>query len=270
VRDSKPPAGARLRLLGYPIDAVGMDEAVARCEAAIASRAYLQQVSVNAAKFVAMSKDAALREMVAESGLITADGQSVVWAARLLRVRLPERVAGIDLMARLLEAADRSGHRVYVLGARREVLATALERLRALHPALEIAGARDGYYDDTEVAQVCAEIRAARPDILFVAMSSPRKEHFLGEHGESLGVPFAMGVGGSIDVIAGVTRRAPRALQRLGLEWAYRLGQEPRRLASRYLRTNTRFVWMVLRALPRALTRRASGDDAAAPSGPTA
>jgi N-acetylglucosaminyldiphosphoundecaprenol N-acetyl-beta-D-mannosaminyltransferase len=263
----EPRPGPRLRLLGCPIDAVGMAEAVARCEKAIGAKRYLQQVSVNAAKFVAMSEDGPLREMVAASDLITADGQSVIWAARLLGVRLPERVAGIDLMERLLEVADRKGYRVYVLGARREVLETALEQLRARHPRLIIAGARDGYYEDSAVEQVCEEIRAARADILFVAMSSPRKEHFLGGHGESLGVHFAMGVGGSIDVIAGLTRRAPRAIQRLGLEWAYRLGQEPRRLAWRYLRTNSRFAWMVLRAM---LTRRGNEGDAAARSGPAA
>jgi N-acetylglucosaminyldiphosphoundecaprenol N-acetyl-beta-D-mannosaminyltransferase len=260
------PSGARLSFLGCPVDAVDMDEAVARCERAIASRGYLQQVSVNAAKLVAIADDPELREMVFESDLVTADGQSVVWAARLLGVRLPERVAGIDLMERLLAAADRRGYRVFVLGARAEVLETALERLRERYPRLTVAGARDGYYGDHEVAAVCEEIRAARPDILFVAMSSPRKEHFLGENGEALEVPFAMGVGGSIDVVAGLTRRAPALVQRAGLEWLYRLLQEPRRLASRYLRTNGRFAWMVLRAL---ITRRASAGAAGAPSGPT-
>jgi N-acetylglucosaminyldiphosphoundecaprenol N-acetyl-beta-D-mannosaminyltransferase len=244
-----------------------MNEAVERCEQAIAERRYLQQVSVNASKLVAMSEDPTLREMVAGSGLITADGQSVVWAARLLGVRLPERVAGIDLMERLLAAADRKGYRVFVLGARREALDTALERLRARFPDLMIAGARDGYYEDSEVGEVCEEIRTARADILFVAMSSPRKEHFLDEHGGALDVPFAMGVGGAIDVIAGLIRRAPRALQRLGLEWAYRLSQEPRRLASRYIRTNPRFAWMVIRA---RFTRRGSAGDVEAPSGPPA
>lgn len=267
MRGAEHPRGARLRVLDCPLDAVDMDEAVERCEEAIASGRYLQQVSVNAAKLVAMAADPELREMVLDSDLITADGQSVVWASRLLGSPLPERVAGIDLMERLLAAADRNGYRVYVLGARRDVLDTALARLRERYPRLVIAGARDGYYEDAEVGAVCEEIHAARPDILFVAMSSPRKEHFLGAHGEALGVPFAMGVGGSIDVIAGLTRRAPRALQRLGLEWLYRLLQEPRRLASRYLRTNARFALLVARAM---FTRRGSAADVRAPSGPAA
>jgi N-acetylglucosaminyldiphosphoundecaprenol N-acetyl-beta-D-mannosaminyltransferase len=260
-------AANRLEVLDCPLDTVTMEQAVARCEKAIASRRYLQHMSVNAAKIVALRSDPEMRRMVTGAGLITADGQSVVWAARLLGARLPERVAGIDLMTRLLEAADANGYRVYVLGARRSVLDVALARLRERYPRLTVAGARDGYYADDEAAEVCEEIRASGADILFVAMSSPRKEFFLGERGVALGVPFAMGVGGSIDVIAGVTRRAPRVLQRAGLEWAYRLAQEPRRLARRYVITNGRFVWMVLRAL---VTRRGSAVACPAPAEPPA
>jgi len=243
-----------------------MDEAVARCEAAIATRAYLQHMSVNANKFAGMHGDPELREMVRSCGLVTADGQSVVWGTRLLGARLPERVAGIDLMTRLLEAADREGYAIFVLGAKREVLDTAMAKIRERYPGLAIAGARDGYYEDDEAAEVCDEIRASGADMLFVAMSSPRKEYFLGERGPSLGVPFAMGVGGSIDVIAGLTRRAPEALQRAGLEWAYRLAQEPRRLAHRYLKTNARFALMVLKAL---VTRRGSAVAVPTPDEPS-
>jgi N-acetylglucosaminyldiphosphoundecaprenol N-acetyl-beta-D-mannosaminyltransferase len=257
----------RLEVLGCPLDVVTMEQAVARCEAAISSGRYLQHMSINAAKLVALRDDPQMRRMVRDCGLITADGQSVVWAARLLGARLPERVAGIDLMTRLLEAAEAGGYSVFVLGARREVLDTALRRLRERHPRLRVAGSRDGYYAESEATEVGEEIRASGADILFVAMSSPRKEYFLGERGAALGVPFAMGVGGSIDVVAGVTTRAPRILQKLGLEWAYRLAQEPRRLARRYFATNARFAWMVLRAF---LTRRGSAVVCAAPDEPRA
>lgn len=260
-------AATRVEVLGCPLDVVTMAQAVERCEQAIASRRYLQHMSVNAAKLVALRDEPELREMVNRCGLITADGQSVVWAGRMLGAPLPERVAGIDLMTRLLEAADSKGYSVYVLGARRSVLDTALTRLRERYPRLTVAGARDGYYEDEEAAEVCEEIRASGADILFVAMSTPRKEYFLGERGPLLGVPFVMGVGGSIDVIAGVTRRAPRLLQRAGLEWAYRLVQEPRRLGRRYGTTNARFAWMVLRAL---VTRRGSAVASQAPGEPSA
>jgi N-acetylglucosaminyldiphosphoundecaprenol N-acetyl-beta-D-mannosaminyltransferase len=260
-------AATRLEVLDCPLDAITMDQAVARCEGAIDSRRYLQHMSVNAAKLVALHDDPGMREMIVPCDLITADGQSVVWAARLLGAKLPERVAGIDLMTRLLEAAAAKGYGVYVLGARRGVLDTALARLCERYPQLKVAGSRDGYYADDEAAEVCEEIRASGADILFVAMSSPRKEYFLGERGASLGVPFTMGVGGSIDVIAGVTHRAPRLLQRLGLEWAYRLAQEPRRLARRYFTTNARFAAMVLRAM---VTRRGSAAVFPAPDEPSA
>jgi len=257
----------RLEVLGCPLDVITMDQAVARCEQAIASRRYLQHMSVNAAKLVALHDDPELHRMIASCGLITADGQSVVWAARLLGARLPERVAGIDLMTRLLEAADAKGYSVYVLGARRNVLDAALARLHERYPRLTVAGARDGYYADDEATEVSEEIRASGADILFVAMSSPRKEYFLGERGPDLGVPFVMGVGGSIDVVAGITRRAPRILQKAGLEWAYRLAQEPRRLARRYVTTNARFAWVVLQAL---VTRRGSAVACPAPGEPPA
>lgn len=259
--------GARVHLLGSPLDVVDMDEAVARCEAAIASREYLQHMSINAAKLVSMRDDEELRDGVNACGLVTADGQSVVWAARLLGVRLPERVAGIDLMERMLAAAEERGYRVYFLGAKQEVLDTAIARLQERHPKLIVAGSQHGYFSDEETDAVAAAIREARADILFVAMTSPRKEHFLGRLGPSLGAPFAMGVGGSVDVVAGHTKRAPVALQRAGLEWAYRMAQEPRRLGKRYLVKNAQFTWMVLRE---RFTRRSSGPGGAAAAAPAA
>jgi len=178
---------------------------------------------------------------------VTADGQAVVWASRLLGDPLPARVAGIDLMLELLALADRRGYRVFILGAHPGVLERAVGRLRERHPGLTIAGYRHGYFSAADEPDVAAQIREARPDLLFVAMSSPRKEYFLGRWGPHLDVPFSMGVGGAVDVIAGITRRAPRPLQRLGLEWAFRLAQEPRRLARRYVITNSAFVWLTAR-----------------------
>ena len=206
-------------------------------------------MAINAAKLVAMHDDPKLCGIVDGCGLVSADGQSVVWASRLLGDPLPERVAGIDLMDALLGLAERRGYHVYFLGARSDVLGRALERLRERFPRLEVAGARDGYFADDEAHEVCAAIRSSRPDILFVAMSSPRKEYFLGEYGPALGAPFVMGVGGSIDVIAGITRRAPVAWQRLGLEWLFRLLQEPRRMFRRYAVTNARFLGLIGRGL---------------------
>ena len=239
----------RAEILGCPIDRLGMTDTLARIEQAIAGGQYTQHMAINAAKLVAMHDDPKLFEIIDNCGLVNADGQSVVWASRLVGDPLPERVAGIDLMTALVDLAQRRGYRVYILGARAEVLEQAVGQLRERFPRLQIAGARDGYFTDHEAPQVCDEIRTSRAEILFVAMSSPRKEYFLGEYGPQLGVPFVMGVGGSIDVIAGVTRRAPAVWQRLGCEWLFRLLQEPRRMFRRYAVTNARFVGLVGLAL---------------------
>jgi N-acetylglucosaminyldiphosphoundecaprenol N-acetyl-beta-D-mannosaminyltransferase len=242
-------------VLGCQIDRLTLDQSAERCRRAIESGEYLLQISINAAKVVAMRDDAALREIAARSGLVTADGISIVWAARALGSPLPGRVTGIDLMDRLLALAEEGGHGIYLLGARPEVLEQAVRRLRERRPRLRIAGHRDGYFGAREVESVKAEIRGSGAAIVFVAMGSPRTERWLGAHGHKLGARVAMGVGGSLDVIAGRARRAPAPVQRLGLEWLYRLLQEPRRLARRNLLSVT-FVGLLARELVRG--RRAS------------
>jgi N-acetylglucosaminyldiphosphoundecaprenol N-acetyl-beta-D-mannosaminyltransferase len=256
-----PEPPDRADVLGCKIDRLDLEATLRRCDDLIRERRHVQHVVVNAAKLVMLQDDARLREIVAGCELVNADGQAVVWASRLLGDPLPGRVAGIDLMQRLFALAEIQGYGVFILGAKETVLERALDRLRELHPQLRIAGSRNGYFPDSEVESVCAQIRSASADILFVAMPSPRKEFWLAEHGASLGVPFLMGVGGSIDVLAGATRRAPRWMQRAGLEWLYRLMQEPRRLAGRYLTTNTRFTYLVARELlARRTTRRRGGE----------
>ena len=197
---------------------------------------------VNAAKVVNLRRDASLRAAVLSCDLILADGQSVVWASRLLGHPLPERVAGIDLFGELLTRADAAGQRVYFLGATQEVLDRLIEKVRREMPGLQVAGAHDGYFTLQEAPAVAAAVRASQADLLFVGMTIPHKEVFLDTWGPSLGVRVCHGVGGSFDVLAGSTRRAPAAWQRLGLEWLFRVLQEPRRLWKRYLFTNLRFL----------------------------
>ena len=246
----------RAIVLGCAIDRLDMAQTVARCKEIIEHGAFAQQVSINAVKMVALRHDPMMREVVNRCALANADGQSVVWASRLLGDPVPERVAGIDLMHALIELSAREGYGIYILGARQEVLQTAVERLRQMHPDLRIVGYRDGYFSEEESPQVAASIRDSGAQILFVAMSSPRKEHWLGEHGPTLNVPFVMGVGGSIDIVAGITNRAPQVWQRLGVEWFYRVLQEPRRMFRRYLVTNARFILMVVRGMIRRAWRR--------------
>ena len=242
-------APARVRVLGCPVDALDMEATVARCEEIVAERTYAQHMALNVAKLVACRDDELLRSAVENSAIVNADGQGVVLAARLLGTRLPERVAGIDLMDALMARAAQRGWRVFILGARDEVLERASAVLAERHAGPILAGTRNGYFKPEETAGVCEQIRAARTDVLFVAMGTPHKELFLAEHGPSLGVPLVMGVGGAIDVVAGVTRRAPVLWQRMGLEWLYRMLQEPRRMFRRYAVTNARFATLLGRAL---------------------
>ncbi|WP_436531137.1 WecB/TagA/CpsF family glycosyltransferase [Actinoplanes sp. HUAS TT8] len=237
----------RRDLFGVPLDALTLEQTVQRCLDSITNGELLEVGVVNAAKIVKMRDDPALRDAVTGCGLIVADGQSVVWASRVLRQPLPERVAGIDLFQRLLYMAELRGHSVYFLGARAEVLETMVERIRAQHPRLRIAGYRDGYYAAEESAAVADAIHESGADLLFLGMTSPKKEVFVSTYGARSGAKVVHGVGGSFDVLAGVVRRAPVAWQRLGCEWLYRALQEPRRLGRRYLTTNVAFIGLVAR-----------------------
>lgn len=236
-------------ILGVPIAPITMEQALDLCASSVASRQRLLIGVVNAAKIVNMQRSERLRSAVLKADVILADGMAVVWAARLLGRPLPERVAGIDLMSELLALGGRLGWRVFLLGAEQRVLDQVVASVARDCPGIVIAGARNGYFRPDEERAVAEEIRASRPDVLLVAMSSPRKEEFLATYADYCGAAVCHGVGGAFDVVAGKVRRAPRLWQKLGLEWLYRLAQEPRRLWRRYLETNTRFVWILLKAL---------------------
>ena len=261
TRDRAVPP--RRDLFGIAVDALTMAEAVERCQAAVEHGDHLSIGVVNAAKIVTMQRDPRLTAAVAGCGMVLADGQSVVWASRMLRAPLPERVAGVDLFFELLAEASRRGYRAFFLGARPDVLATMLDEVARRFPGLKIAGARDGYFQAADEPQVAEEIERSGADLLFVGMSSPRKELFLSQWGAATRARVVHGVGGSFDVLAGVTRRAPIGWQRVGLEWLYRLLQEPRRLGPRYLKTNLAFMLLTAR---HAMRRRPAGQPAPAPA----
>lgn len=249
VSSAAPAATPIRKLFGIPIAALTLAEALDRVEAAIRDRSRLQIGVVNAAKVVNMQRDALLRDDVLSSDLILADGIAVVWAGRLLGRRLPERVAGIDLMTGILRRGAERGWRVYCLGATDDVLVRAAERMLRDHPGIQVVGSQHGYFTAEQEAAVARTIAEASPDVLFVAITSPKKEKFLARWSGALGVPVCHGVGGSFDVLAGKVRRAPALWQRLGLEWLYRVVQEPGRLWKRYLVTNTLFCGLVLKEL---------------------
>jgi N-acetylglucosaminyldiphosphoundecaprenol N-acetyl-beta-D-mannosaminyltransferase len=248
----------RIALLGSQLDAVSFEQALELVDQAVISRQPMLNASLNAAKVVRLQKDASLREAIGACELVTADGVPVVWAARLLGHEIPGRVNGTDLMEALLGRAEKRGWSVYLLGSREDVLAGAKAELARRHPRLRVAGSRNGFYAPEEEDEVVAEIAAARPDILFVALQTPNKELFQARHRVALGVPFTMGVGGSFEVLAGHRRRAPGWAQRNGLEWVFRLAQEPRRLLVRYAVGNARFVGLVVRELARSRAETSS------------
>ncbi|MGW5847190.1 WecB/TagA/CpsF family glycosyltransferase [Streptomyces sp. NPDC055254] len=238
-------------LFGVELDALTMDETVARCLDAVRRGERIEIGMVNAAKLVNMRRDPRLAEAVGGCDLVLADGQAVVWAGRVLGVRLPERVAGIDLFMRLLAAAETAGISVYLLGARKDVLELMLGQIAERFPELRVAGSRNGYFDDSEQEAVAEAIAKSGAHLLFLGMTSPKKEIFTAGHGERTGAHVVHGVGGSFDILAGITKRAPLGWQRLGLEWFYRTLQEPRRLGKRYLTTNAAFLLMTVRELIR-------------------
>ena len=259
------PVG-RVRFLGVPVDAIDMEGMLSLAHRAMATRTPMRHCALNVAKYITLRTDPLLRRDVMQSDVITADGMGIVWGARLLGLRLPGRVTGVDLMERLMALCAEHGYRPFILGAREDVLGKAVARLQARYPGLVVAGMRHGYFTEADEPAIVEQIRASKADCLFIAISSPKKERFSGAYFPDLGVPFVMGVGGAVDVIAGLTRRAPVWMQKSGLEWLYRLLQEPRRLWWRYARTNTLFAWIVLKALIGGHAARTGGGQAAAGS----
>lgn len=241
----------RIKLLGIDIFAIRMESVLDVVNEHIANRERLLIGVVNVAKIVNMRKDPELRQSLEEADLVLADGAPVVWLSRMLRQPLPERVAGIDLMFKLLKEANDKHHNVYFLGARPEVLRKVVNTVRTDYPGIRIAGFRDGYFDENQEQSVAQGIKDSRADILFVAISPPQKEIFLRSWRNFMNVPVCHGVGGSFDVLAGVTRRAPRLMRKCGLEWLYRLIQEPRRMWKRYLITNSIFIKLSCEAILR-------------------
>ncbi|MFD1555156.1 WecB/TagA/CpsF family glycosyltransferase [Paraburkholderia silviterrae] len=234
-------------LFGTKVDVATMDETVQKIMTRIDRQQFTQHVVVNVAKLVNMQSDEALAAAVSGCDIINIDGMGVVWGARALGYRIPERIAGIDLFDRLLSAAASRRYPVFFLGATEAVLASAVEQCRARYRSLEIAGSHHGYFwgNERDVADV---IRRSGARLLFVAITSPKKERFINDWGRELGVDFVMGVGGTFDVVAGKVRRAPLWMQRCGLEWFFRVLQEPRRMWKRYLITNSAFLFMVGKA----------------------
>lgn len=240
---------SRVAFFGVPVDLLSMEETVAIAERAMAERRQTRHTALNVAKLIKMKSDPLLAEDVAGSDVIGIDGAGIAWGLSLFGIRNVERVAGVDLFENVLALCARTGRRPYILGARQDILERAMAEAVRRYPGLTFAGSRNGYFKPDEVPGIVAQIRESGADALFVAMPTPHKERFLNAHARALGVPFIMGVGGSVDVLAGHISRAPVVMQKLGLEWFHRMAKEPRKMFWRYASTNSAYLWWLLRSL---------------------
>ena len=232
----------RIRFFGTPVDLIGMEETLARAEHAMTTRTLTRHTALNVAKLVKLESDPLLAEDVRGSDIVGIDGQGIIYGLNLFGVKSAQRVAGVDLFLELLALCAKKGFRPYILGAKQEVLERAMAEAQARNPGLEFAGSRNGYFGPDDIDAIVETIRGSGADCLFVAMPTPHKERFLNAHAADLGVPFIMGVGGSVDVLAGHVSRAPKWMQRVGLEWFHRMAKEPRKMFWRYASTNTAYA----------------------------
>lgn len=235
-------AGNRYPILNTYVNAISLDETVDEIEKIIARGVPTQHVVINASKVNLMEGDPELASIVNECPLINADGASIVWAAKKLGVPLRERVTGIDLFQRLVGLASEKGYRIYLFGAKEEVVTKVKAIFEDMYPGIQVVGYRNGYFTEADEPQIVSDMAASGADMMFVAFSSPKKEYWVHKYIDQIGIPFVMGVGGSFDVVAGVTDRAPTWMQEHGLEWFYRFIQEPGRLWKRYIIGNLKFV----------------------------
>ncbi len=226
-------------IMGLPINALTADDAVEVMDRLIQSGGTHQICPVNVDVWLNSLGDQHLHRIMAGCTLVLPDGMPLVWASGLLGCPLAERVTGVDLVPRLAALSARKGYRIFLLGGRPGVADRAKELLERIAPGTHIVGTYAPAEENLirmDHNEILNRIHAARPDILLVAFGNPKQEKWIWMHRKRLGVPVSMGVGGSFDILVGDTRRAPRWIQRCGMEWAMRFVQEPARLGPRYLR----------------------------------
>lgn len=246
--EPRPAAGAPIAILGVPFDNVTTAQTIELIEQMVASKRPHYLATANVDFVVQALNDVELRRILLGAHLVLCDGMPLVWASRLLGNPLPERVTGSDMTPLLLKVAEDRGYRIFLLGSTEESLERAIVNIREKHPRLEIAGSLAPPFKpllEMDHAGICRVVREARPDILIVAFGCPKQEKWINMHYLGLQVPVSIGVGATIDFMAGTVRRAPRWMRQSGLEWVWRILQEPRRLFGRYMRD----LWLFSRAI---------------------
>ncbi|QOR33682.1 WecB/TagA/CpsF family glycosyltransferase [Clostridium sp. 'deep sea'] len=187
-------------------------------------------VTANSEVLYKTKSDLKLKRILQKASLVTADGIGVVWASKILGDSLPERVTGYDLMHELFSLMNNTEKSVYLLGAKPEVVSAATFEIKRLYPGVVIKGYSDGYFDKELEVEIINDIKALEPDLLLVCLGCPTQEYWINENLAKLPVKVAIGLGGSFDHLAGVLKRAPERWQKMGMEWAYRLVTDPKRI----------------------------------------
>lgn len=232
-------------IFGIPFSKMAMRETVAYLTLVIKRRDSIQVITANPIMVMAAVHDPQYKRVMQQADLIVPDGTGVVWAANYVGQPVAERVTGFELLHELFRVGETERWSVFMLGTSSEVIEEAALRLRHQYPAVNIVGVRDGYFGPDQDEEVVAQIRAANPDILFVARGADTQEPWIARYRHQLGVPLMMGVGGSFDVISGKMKRAPKLFQKLRLEWFYRLLKEPSRF--KRMLALPKFAWKVIR-----------------------
>lgn len=222
------------------------DEFISYIENSISNNIKLIQSGVNAASIVELKTNPGLVAAYNNSDLINIDGMSMVWALRFLGFEVPERVACPDLATGIMELAQKKSYKLFMFGAEEKQLQAAVGNVKQNYPKLTVAGFRNGFFHEKEEEQIVRMINNSQSDILFLGMPSPQKEFFVGKYKDQLNVKYILGVGGFFDILSGSINRAPLWMQKIGLEWFYRLVMEPKRMWRRYLIGNATFIKLLV------------------------
>ena len=232
----------RITILNTQIDVLNVEQTIQLVEEYVVKKVPLHLIGVNADKINELNEKERLKQIVNSCGIINADGASVIMASKYLGTPLPERVAGIDLMQSLVALSEKRGYSIYLLGAKNEVVNKTADVLNKKHPKLKIVGIHDGYFREEQWSEISADIKEKKPDFVFVGITSPLKEYLVEFFQDDGNDCVFMGVGGSFDVISGNIPRAPKWMQKMNLEWLFRVIQEPKRLFKRYFVGNFKFI----------------------------
>ena len=235
----------KIDILGVKVDSCTMQQAVEQIEQYIENREPVLVATANAEMIMRATHDRELMRILNEAALVVPDGAGTVWAARHLGHAMPERVAGYDLAQQLMKLAPERNQRIYFFGSAPGVAEKARKKAEELYPGIQIAGVRNGFFTKKDEPAIIQDIREAKPDILLAALGVPKQEKWLAAHMKELQVPVSIGVGGTLDVMAGVMKRAPKWMQEAKLEWLFRGMLQPKRAGR--LVALPKFVWKVLR-----------------------